>query len=362
MSGDESGHSANDPFAGVKNDLTPHWRHRISPSLDSDRPICMLLKNGGEGMKTLSYFALLFTGFCLLNVTSGAQAQTKPKLTTWVVKTKPQKQSGCSRSGGVYLGPNQPWHHWGTCVKISDSYKIDAFYTLTRSRCNKGHWVYVGPNRAPTHGGYCAYLVSTKWALNARRTETKSCRSGEVYAGPNRADRHWGHCLSIVLKKDHRPSRMTDRQAVQISELKECRKKDKGYGALESKCVKLLRAAGEEPERFRKKPVNPKPVAKRETDFVRFGNWQGLKRESPCPQNRKNRIAKYLVNQTDKKIRVKVRYRKHTEEDSFKIYYRTKTLLGGEREFLSCIDHLNQHSQAVMNVWDANGNLLFSRR
>lgn len=130
---------------------------------------------------------------------------------TSVSYSEDTKTKNCSGSE-VYMGPNQPEKHWGSCVGLSSnpggSLNLNNYtgsiYTRNKSSCSSFGMVYVGPWDAAKHGGYCvngtAYPVRDRASCGANRVPVSGgmeIQSGaSVYVGPHDAGKHGGYCYS----------------------------------------------------------------------------------------------------------------------------------------------------------------------
>lgn len=128
-----------------------------------------------------------------------------------VLYSEDTKTKNCSGSE-VYMGPNQPDKHWGSCVGLSSNpggnlnlnNYTGSIYTRDKGSCTSFGMVYVGPWDAAKHGGYCvsgtAYPVRDRGACGALRFATgggMEVQSGvSVYVGPHDAAKHGGYCYS----------------------------------------------------------------------------------------------------------------------------------------------------------------------
>lgn len=119
----------------------------------------------------------------------------------------------------IYMGPNRPGRHWGSCVGLSVSYngtenlndlsgnaytQEKSIYTRDKNSCASIDMTYVGPWDSAKHGGFCvhgsSYPVRDRDCGAARfpMEGGKELQIGTaVYVGPHDAGKHGGYCYSF---------------------------------------------------------------------------------------------------------------------------------------------------------------------
>ncbi len=120
----------------------------------------------------------------------------------------------------IYMGPNRPGRHWGSCVGLSVSYNgtinlndltgneyttENSIYTRDKYSCASIGMTYVGPWDAAKHGGFCvhgsSYPVRDRSSCGATRIPVgggmETQYGTEVYVGPHDAAKHGGYCYSF---------------------------------------------------------------------------------------------------------------------------------------------------------------------